>query len=78
MQTDQTMQLSRHDLAQLDEAYLAGLPEGSQRVLSVKRRVNSYPLMRGDASGTQHGFPLRKPGNRPILALIRFPAISSF
>lgn len=30
------MQLSRHDLAQLDEAYLAGLPEGSLRTLSVK------------------------------------------
>ena len=29
------MQLSRHDLAQLDEAYLAGLPEGSLRTLSV-------------------------------------------
>lgn len=29
------MQLSRHDLAQLDEAYLAGLAEGSLRVLSV-------------------------------------------
>jgi transposase-like protein len=30
------MQLSRHDLAQLDEAYLAGLAEGSLRALSVK------------------------------------------
>ena len=30
------MRLSRHDLAQLDEVYLAGLPEGSLRVLSVK------------------------------------------
>jgi hypothetical protein len=30
------MHLSRHDLAQLDEAYLAGLPEGSLRALSVK------------------------------------------
>jgi len=30
------MQLSRHDLVQLDEAYLAGLPEGSLRALSVK------------------------------------------
>jgi len=29
------MHLSRHDLAQLDEAYLAGLPEGSLRTLSV-------------------------------------------
>jgi hypothetical protein len=29
------MQLSRHDLAQLDEAYLAGLPEGSLRTLSA-------------------------------------------
>jgi hypothetical protein len=33
--TDRTMHLSRHDLAQLDEAYLAGLPEGSLRTLSV-------------------------------------------
>ena len=30
------MHLSRHDLAQLDEAYLAGLAEGSLRTLSVK------------------------------------------
>ena len=30
------MQLTRHDLAQRDEAYLAGLPEGSLRTLSVK------------------------------------------
>lgn len=30
------MHLSRHDLAQLDEAYLAGLPEGSLRALSVR------------------------------------------
>ena len=34
------MQLSRHDLAQLDEAYLAGLPEGSLRVLSVKLLID--------------------------------------
>ncbi len=34
--TDRTMHLSRHDLAQLDETYLAGLPEGSLRTLSVK------------------------------------------
>lgn len=33
--TDRTMHLSRRDLAQLDEAYLAGLPEGSLRTLSV-------------------------------------------
>jgi transposase len=30
------MRLSRHDLAQLDDAYLAGLEEASLRALSVK------------------------------------------
>jgi hypothetical protein len=34
--TDGTMRLSRHDLAQLDDAYLAGLEEASLRALSVK------------------------------------------
>jgi hypothetical protein len=33
---DGTMRLSRHDLAQLDDAYLAGLEEASLRALSVK------------------------------------------
>jgi transposase len=33
---DRTMHLSRHDLAHLDEAHLAGLAEGSLRVLSVR------------------------------------------
>ena len=34
------MQLSRYDLAQLDDAYLAGLEEGSLRALSVKLRAD--------------------------------------
>ena len=34
------MQLSRNDLAQLDEAYLAGLAEGALRVLSVKLLID--------------------------------------
>ena len=42
--TDRTMHLSRHDLAQLDEVYLAGLPEGSLRVLSVKLLIDLKEL----------------------------------